>query len=282
MALTDRASGFSFCLITDGRRPQQALHHERPGEGGDAAITPAGAGDDEGHDLPVGEIGNLFVRGPSAAQQYWNKPEKTAATMWDGGVLTGDKCYQDAQGNFFYVGRMDDMLRVGGVWVSPTEIESVLAEHPSVLECAVIGVTDSKSGEAVKAFIVKKDQNLSADDVIKYCGTQLTAYKVPKQIEFRTDLPKTNVVGISKLARVVEIYARRLQTQETMTSQILNAIQDSLAPMGAAVLIDAKHECMTTRGVHKTGVSMVTSKLLGSFRDDARTRAEFLQCVGMK
>ena len=95
-------------------------------------------------------------------------------------------------------------------------------------------------------------------------------------------IPNGRVVGISKLARVVEAYAKRLQVQEKMTAQIANCIQNVLKPKGVGVVIVAKHECMTTRGVHKTGVSMVTSKLLGSFREDARTRAEFLQCVGIK
>jgi GTP cyclohydrolase IA len=95
-------------------------------------------------------------------------------------------------------------------------------------------------------------------------------------------IPNGRVVGISKLARVVEAYAKRLQVQEKMTAQIARCIEEVLQPKGVGVVIVAKHECMTTRGVHKTGVSMVTSKLLGSFRDDARTRAEFLQCVGMK
>ena len=95
-------------------------------------------------------------------------------------------------------------------------------------------------------------------------------------------IPNGRVVGISKLARVVEAYAKRLQVQEKMTAQVANCIQDVLKPKGVGVVIVAKHECMTTRGVHKTGVSMVTSKLLGSFREDARTRSEFLQCVGIK
>jgi len=95
-------------------------------------------------------------------------------------------------------------------------------------------------------------------------------------------IPNGRVVGISKLARVVEAFAKRLQVQEKMTAQIARCIQDELNPQGVGVVIVAKHECMTTRGVHKTGVSMVTSKLLGSFRDDARTREEFLRCVGMK
>ncbi|MBP6310210.1 MAG: GTP cyclohydrolase I FolE [Arenimonas sp.] len=95
-------------------------------------------------------------------------------------------------------------------------------------------------------------------------------------------IPNGRVVGISKLARVVEAYAKRLQVQEKMTAQIARCIQDVLQPKGVGVVIVAKHECMTTRGVHKSGVSMVTSKLLGSFREDALTRAEFLEIVGMK
>ena len=94
-------------------------------------------------------------------------------------------------------------------------------------------------------------------------------------------LPNGRVVGISKLARVVETYARRFQVQEKMTSQIAGCIEDVLKPLGVAVVIEAAHECMTTRGIHKRGVSMVTSKMLGTFREDARTRMEFLQFIGM-
>ena len=151
--------------------------------------------DENGAPLPVGEIGNLFVKGPSAAQQYWNKPEKTAATMWDGGVLTGDKCYRDAQGNYFYVGRMDDMLRVGGVWVSPTEIESVLAEHPSVLECAVIGAPDEHEMIKPKAYVVLRqgvagDAGLQ-DGMRSFLRERLAHIKCPRWIEFCAELPKT-------------------------------------------------------------------------------------------
>ena len=95
-------------------------------------------------------------------------------------------------------------------------------------------------------------------------------------------LPNGKVLGLSKIARIVDYYARRLQIQEVLTKQVAECVQSAIGGKGVGVVIVAKHECMTTRGVHKTGVSMVTSKLLGSFRDDARTRAEFLQCVGMK
>jgi GTP cyclohydrolase I len=95
-------------------------------------------------------------------------------------------------------------------------------------------------------------------------------------------LPTNRVVGISKLARVVDAYARRFQVQEKLTAEIAHCILDNLQPAGVAVVIDASHECMTTRGVHKRGVSMITSQMLGSFRDDARTRAEFLDFIGIK
>ena len=111
----------------------------------------------------------------------------------DGYFRTGDVGVMDERGYTKIVDRKKDMILVSGFNVYPNEIEEVIASHPGVLECAVIGVEDSRSGEAVKAFIVKKDPNLTAEDIIKFCGTQLTNYKVPKQIEFRTELPKTNV-----------------------------------------------------------------------------------------
>ena len=111
----------------------------------------------------------------------------------DGYFRTGDIGIMSEDGFTRIVDRKKDMILVSGFNVYPNEVEEVIASHPGVLETAVIGQPDPKSGELVKAFIVKKDPNLTAEDVIKYCGTQLTAYKVPKQIEFRTDLPKTNV-----------------------------------------------------------------------------------------
>jgi long-chain acyl-CoA synthetase len=150
--------------------------------------------DDDGNEVPLGEAGEICAKGPQVMAGYWNRPDETANVMTaDGYFRTGDIGVMDAQGYTKIVDRKKDMILVSGFNVYPNEIEEVIASHPGVLECAVIGVEDARSGEAVKAFIVKKDPNLSADEVIKYCGTQLTAYKVPKQIEFRTDLPKTNV-----------------------------------------------------------------------------------------
>ena len=150
--------------------------------------------DDDGKELPIGEAGEICAKGPQVMAGYWNRPDETANVMTsDGYFRTGDIGVMDANGYTKIVDRKKDMILVSGFNVYPNEVEEVIASHPGVLECAVIGVKDAKSGEAVKAFIVKKDPNLTADEIIKFCTTQLTAYKVPKQIEFRADLPKTNV-----------------------------------------------------------------------------------------
>ena len=150
--------------------------------------------DDDGNEVPLGEPGEICAKGPQVMAGYWNRPDETAKVMTaDGYFRTGDIGVMDANGFTKIVDRKKDMILVSGFNVYPNEIEEVIASHPGVLECAVIGVQDAKSGEAVKAFIVRKDQNLTAEDVIKFCSTQLTAYKVPKQIEFRSGLPKTNV-----------------------------------------------------------------------------------------
>jgi long-chain acyl-CoA synthetase len=150
--------------------------------------------DDDGNEVPLGQPGEICAKGPQVMAGYWNRPEETANVMTaDGFFRTGDIGVMDERGFAKIVDRKKDMILVSGFNVYPNEIEEVIASHAGVLECAVIGVADAKSGEAVKAFIVKKDPNLTAEEVIKFCGTQLTGYKVPKQIEFRTDLPKTNV-----------------------------------------------------------------------------------------
>jgi long-chain acyl-CoA synthetase len=150
--------------------------------------------DDDGNEVPLGQPGEICAKGPQVMAGYWNRPEETANVMTaDGFFRTGDIGVMDERGFAKIVDRKKDMILVSGFNVYPNEIEEVIASHAGVLECAVIGVADAKSGEAVKAFIVKKDPNLTAEEVIKYCSTQLTGYKVPKQIEFRTDLPKTNV-----------------------------------------------------------------------------------------
>jgi long-chain acyl-CoA synthetase len=150
--------------------------------------------DDDGNELPLGEAGEICAKGPQVMAGYWNRPDETAKVMTsDGYFRTGDIGVMTPDGYTKIVDRKKDMILVSGFNVYPNEIEEVIASHPGVLECAVIGVPDARSGEAVKAFVVKKDPAVTAEEIIKFCGTQLTNYKVPKQIEFRTDLPKTNV-----------------------------------------------------------------------------------------
>lgn len=150
--------------------------------------------DDDGNEVPLGQPGEICAKGPQVMSGYWNRPEETAKVMTaDGYFRTGDIGVMDEKGYTKIVDRKKDMILVSGFNVYPNEIEEVIASNPGVLECAVIGIPNSKSGEAVKAFVVKKDPNLTAEAVIKFCQEQLTGYKVPKHIEFRTDLPKTNV-----------------------------------------------------------------------------------------
>ncbi len=138
--------------------------------------------------------GEICAKGPQVMAGYWNRPDETAKVMTaDGYFRTGDIGIMSEDGYTKIVDRKKDMILVSGFNVYPNEVEEVIVSHPGVLEAAVIGLADAKSGEVVKAFIVRKDPNLSAEDVIKFCHAQLTNYKVPKQIEFRTELPKTNV-----------------------------------------------------------------------------------------
>ena len=150
--------------------------------------------DDEGNELPFGQPGEICAKGPQVMAGYWNRPDETAKVMTsDGFFRTGDIGIMSDDGFTRIVDRKKDMILVSGFNVYPNEVEEVIASHPGVLETAVIGVPDERSGEVVKAFVVKKDPNLAAGDVVKFCHEQLTNYKVPKQIEFRTELPKTNV-----------------------------------------------------------------------------------------
>ncbi|MGC2084483.1 MAG: long-chain fatty acid--CoA ligase [Bradyrhizobium sp.] len=150
--------------------------------------------DDDGNEVPLGQAGEICAKGPQVMAGYWNRPDETAKVMTaDGYFRTGDIGIMSEDGYTRIVDRKKDMILVSGFNVYPNEVEEVIASHPGVLETAVIGLPDAKSGEVVKAFIVRKDPNLAADDVIKFCHEQLTNYKVPKQIEFRTELPKTNV-----------------------------------------------------------------------------------------
>ncbi len=148
---------------------------------------------DAGEPVAVGEVGEIQIKGPQVMKGYYNRPESTAETVKDGWLCTGDIGTMDADGYFKIVDRKKDMILVSGFNVYPNEVEDVIALHPKVLEVAVIGVPNAHSGEAVKAFVVKKDASLTEADVIAHCRENLTAYKVPKAVEFRKDLPKTNV-----------------------------------------------------------------------------------------
>jgi len=158
--------------------------------------------DDDGDPVPRGEVGNLRAYGPSAAAQYWNKPERTKLVFGGGGVLTGDKFYEDEDGNYFIVGRSDDMLRVGGIWVSPTEIEAALAEHEAVLESAVIGQPDDEQMIKPYAFVILKDGHAGGADlesILKdHVRSRLAHYKCPRWIEFVDELPKTTTGKIQR------------------------------------------------------------------------------------
>ena len=149
--------------------------------------------DEDGKDVPQGEAGELIAKGPQIMKGYWNKPEETAKTIQNGWLLTGDIGVMDEDGYFRVVDRKKDMILVSGFNVYPNEIEDIIAAHPSVEEVAVIGVPDGAAGEAVKAFIVKRDEELNKDTLRAYCKEHLTAYKVPKAVEFRDELPKSNV-----------------------------------------------------------------------------------------
>ncbi|MFO0206169.1 MAG: long-chain-fatty-acid--CoA ligase [Betaproteobacteria bacterium] len=150
--------------------------------------------DDEGKHLPVGATGEIAIRGPQVMAGYWNRPDETAKVMTpDGFFRTGDIGIMDSEGFTKIVDRKKDMILVSGFNVYPNEVEGVVAAHPGVLECAAVGVPDEYAGEAVKLFVVKKDPALTERDIMDFCKEQLTGYKKPKYIEFRTDLPKTNV-----------------------------------------------------------------------------------------
>jgi len=157
--------------------------------------------DDDGKMLPLGQPGELAVKGPQVMRCYWNSPVETAKVFTkDGWLLTGDIGSMDEQGFVRILERKKDMVLVSGFNVYPNEIEGVLARMPGVRECAVVGVVDESSGEAVKAFIVSDDPKMTAQEVVKFCRQYLTPYKVPKHVEFRTELPKTNVGKILRRA----------------------------------------------------------------------------------
>ena len=137
--------------------------------------------------------GELCIRGPQVMKGYWNNPEETAETLRDGWLKTGDICHVDTLGRVTITDRKKDMILVSGFNVYPTEVESIVAAHPGVLECAVVGIPDEYSGEAVKVVVVRKDSELDRDDIIEHCRGLLTGYKLPRHVEFRETLPKSPI-----------------------------------------------------------------------------------------
>jgi benzoate-CoA ligase len=190
--------------IIDGIGTTEILHiflSNRPG-----AARPGSSGvpvpgyeaivvDDEGRAVPQGEIGNLRVKGDSTMAYYWNKHDKTKDTLYGHWIATGDKYYQDADGYFWYAGRADDMLKVGGIWVSPVEVEGTLIKHPAVLEAAVVGHEDTDRLVKPRAFVVLKEeaagQPALAEELKAFVKGKIAPYKYPRWVEFVSELPKT-------------------------------------------------------------------------------------------
>ncbi|TCR69815.1 long-chain acyl-CoA synthetase [Bosea sp. BK604] len=166
--------------------------------------------DTEGNDLPLGEAGEVCIRGPQVMAGYWKRPDETAKVMTpDGFFRSGDVGVMLPDGQIKIVDRMKDMVLVSGFNVYPNEVEDVLVMHPGVQEAAVIGLPDEHSGEAVTAFVVKRDQTMTAEELRAFCKDKLTGYKVPKHIVFRESLPKTNVGKVLRRALREEVAAKR-------------------------------------------------------------------------
>ena len=191
-------------LILDGIGSTEALHifisntvaDYRPGTSGKTVPGyQARIVDEWGESVTAGETGRLFIRGDSTATHYWNNPDRTAETMVEGWLNTGDTYYQDEDGYYVYCGRSDDMLKVGGIWCSPVEIEGRLIEHPRVLEAAVVGRADADELIKPEAFVVLKEardaSDSLADELLEHCKDGLARYKYPRWVNFVEDLPKT-------------------------------------------------------------------------------------------
>ncbi|MGE0845427.1 MAG: benzoate-CoA ligase family protein [Flavobacteriaceae bacterium] len=204
-ALYERWKKLTGIEITDSIGSSEVLHFytaNRPGSvrlGSGGAIVPGYEGrivDPDGNDLPDGEVGELAIKGESTARYYWNKPERTAEAMRDGWFHTGDMCFRDADGYYHFCGRGNDMLKVGGIWVSPFEVESALVGHEAVLEAAVAGRPDENGLIKPAAFVVLKDRKRATPELEAelrdFVRTRLAPFKYPRWIEFLDDLPKTS------------------------------------------------------------------------------------------
>lgn len=149
--------------------------------------------DDDDNEVPPGQPGELCVKGPQVMLGYWQRPDATDEIIKNGWLHTGDIAVMDEEGFLRIVDRKKDMILVSGFNVYPNEIEDVVMQHPGVQEVAAVGVPSGSSGEAVKIFVVKKDPSLTEESLVTFCRRQLTGYKVPKLVEFRDELPKSNV-----------------------------------------------------------------------------------------
>ena len=169
------------------------------------------------NEVPVGEVGELAVKGPQVMKGYWNNQKETDETLKDGWLLTGDMGYMDESGYFYIVDRKNDMIIAGGFNIYPREVEEVLFEHHGIQEAAVIGIPDDYRGETVKAVIVpKKGQTLDKDQLNRYCRKHLAAYKVPRIYEFREELPKTIVGKVLKRQLIEESVAEQIKKPENV------------------------------------------------------------------
>lgn len=175
--------------------------------------------DESGVELGIGEPGEICVRGPNVMKGYWQRPDESKKVLTDDGwLMTGDVGQIEEDGRLRIVDRKKDMILVSGFNVYPNEVENIIAAHPGVLEVAVIGVPADASGEAVKAFVVKKDANLTEKEIIEHCRKQLTAYKVPRMVEFRNDLPKSNVGKILRKELRAELETAKPAAKQTATT----------------------------------------------------------------
>jgi long-chain acyl-CoA synthetase len=160
--------------------------------------------DNKTRELPIGEEGEIALRNPGCMKGYWNKPEATAETLIDGWVFTGDVGRFDEDGYLYWLGRRKEMIKVSGFSVFPEEVESLLNQHPAVLENAVIPVPDAKKGEVVKSFIVLKPEyagKITPEEIINWARENMSPHKVPVYVEFREDLPKQGVKLLRRILR---------------------------------------------------------------------------------
>jgi long-chain acyl-CoA synthetase len=209
-AVADAWQKKTGCVLSQGwglTETSPVATMSRPGEPFNGAIglpvpsTEISIRDDLGRELPIGEAGEICVRGPQVMRGYWNRPDETAKVMLEGGWLkTGDIGKMDAQGFTYIQDRKKDMILVSGFNVYPNEVEDVVAKHPGVLEVAAVSQPDERSGEVVALFVVRKDPRVTEQDIVEFARTELTGYKVPKHVYFRDELPKTNVGKILRRA----------------------------------------------------------------------------------